>query len=501
MKSSLELGTSHKVQLKLGYAREHSDETYLGLSSGDFEMTPFRRYAATELAVMEWDRTQAVLEWRFRPSESLKIRTVAYHHWLDRSWTKLNGFAGGVDLHDLLYTDPDSGQGAVYLAILRGEEDSAGAGQNLLLGTNARQFHSFGAQSTLRWEQFGEQVSSSFEAGIRVHGDDVRRVHTEDPHVMVAGRMQQAELPTETILDSHAGVTALAAYVYEDLAVGKLHLFPSSRLEMVRGWREDQGSAAKPTLTRPSILPGFGVLYAFDDWTDAFASVHRGFSPVSPGQPEEILPEYSWNYEAGLRRNLGVFRGELVGFFNDYSNLTGQCTFSSGCDEQDLDRQFNGGRVHIVGIEAVSGLVIPVSKAMTLPINLTYTLTESRFLTDFNSDFAQFGRVESGDFAFVARHRGRLQTGFETERARLGLGLSYRGQMMDSAAAFGDETEIVVPELMLLDVGGGVEVSDNWSLYLSGTNLLNTQQLTAWRPWGARPTAPRQIMGGLKWRG
>ena len=49
------------VELKLGYGREQSHETYLGLSYADWERTPYRRYAASQDDLMRWDRTQAEL--------------------------------------------------------------------------------------------------------------------------------------------------------------------------------------------------------------------------------------------------------------------------------------------------------------------------------------------------------------------------------------------------------------------------------------------------------
>ena len=48
----------HQVKLKLGWSIESSNETYLGLSQTDFDSTPYRRYLATELAEMSWDRLQ-----------------------------------------------------------------------------------------------------------------------------------------------------------------------------------------------------------------------------------------------------------------------------------------------------------------------------------------------------------------------------------------------------------------------------------------------------------
>lgn len=498
LKSDLRFHPAHRLKLKVGYASELSHETYLGLSESDWESTPYRRYAASELGHMQWDRTQAVLEWVARPQSSVTVRTVAYHHWLSRAWTKFNGFSDGQDVHELLQAEPDSGQGAVYMAILRGDEDSTTSGQDLQIGTNDREFHSFGLQSTFGWEHHGERFSSVFEGGIRLHGDDVRRLHTEDPYAMSGGHLTPTGEATETTLDSHATAQALAAYVHEDIRMDRLHLFPSSRLEIVRGWREDEGSTAEEPLSRAALLPGLGSLYEVDDWTDLFVGMHRGFSPVAPGQPSEVRPEYSWNFEGGLRRRIGAVQAELVGFFNDYQNLTGQCTQSGGCVGDDLDRQFNGGAVHVYGLEAVGGLGLNISPGLSLPIDGTYTLTQSQFRTEFRSSFPQFGAVEVGDsLPYVPQHQASVGLGLESSRVRFRLGLSYRSELLDSA---GDFSEVeTLPALLLLDAGAKVLLTEQWSCYFTGSNLTNSTTITSWRPLGARPTAPLQVMAGLKW--
>jgi len=52
---------THNVELKLGYATEDSDETYLGLTDADFLANPYRRYAASQRDRMLWNRSQAQL--------------------------------------------------------------------------------------------------------------------------------------------------------------------------------------------------------------------------------------------------------------------------------------------------------------------------------------------------------------------------------------------------------------------------------------------------------
>jgi Fe(3+) dicitrate transport protein len=495
----------HQLQLKLGYGNESSNETYVGLTLSDYEADPYRRYAATQNGVMRWDRTQAELSWQARPSDALQLHTVAYHHYLTRAWTKLNGFRAGPDLHTLLAQAPDTGQAAVFLAILRGEEDTSTADQQLMIGTNDRTFHAFGVQSAARWEVNQEKVGSTFEAGVRLHGDIVDRLHTDDPHEMRSGRLQDSGDPDLTTMDSRATAEALALFVHEDLRLGRVHVLPGARVETIRTQldiAEDRtGPVTTPPddpITRTVVLPGLGVLGQVGEYVDVFAGAYRGFSPVAPGQPEEVQAELSWNTEAGLRAGDEFLHGELVGFFNDYDNISGACTFSGGCTDDQVGQQFNGGSVHVAGLESVAGVDVLLPGALTLPIEATYTYTWSAFQTGFVSAFPQFGAVEVGDaLPYVPQHQASARLTLQHPRFDVGAGVAARSEMLDAAGVF-PGTELDVPPLLLLDAAARVRVSERATVYATGTNLTNSTALTSWRPAGARPTAPLQVMAGVK---
>ena len=76
--------------IKVGYSDEGSNETYLGISDADFAENPYRRYAASRLARMEWHRQQyqfsQVLSWEDR----LDLRLTGYRHDFKRKWRKLS---------------------------------------------------------------------------------------------------------------------------------------------------------------------------------------------------------------------------------------------------------------------------------------------------------------------------------------------------------------------------------------------------------------------------
>ncbi|MEL6349945.1 MAG: TonB-dependent receptor, partial [Myxococcota bacterium] len=501
VKGRLGLSERHQLTLKLGYANETSNETYLGLSAADYDANPYRRYAASQRARMLWDRTQAELGWNVRVDRTFRLRTVAYHHYQSRAWTKFNAFSGAVNTHTLLQDPNPGGQSAVFVDILRGQEDSGDENQLLLIGTNDRQFHSYGVQSTARWSLPGEDVSSNLEAGVRVHRDDVVRIHTEDAFEMLNGTLNQTDDPTVTTLDSDAYSQAFSAHVQEDLRYKMLHLLPGARVEVIESFREDEGNDSLPTepITRATVLPGLGVLRALSPWMHAFAGVHRGFSPVAPGQAEDVEAEVSWNYEGGLRFYQGDLGTELVGFFNDYTNISGACTFSAGCTDDLVGQQFNGGEAWIYGLEAVIQHTILLPGDVSVPLSGNYTYTETQFRTSFSSGFAQFGNVLAGDsLPYVPRHQGSGQITLAHPRFSVGVNVKGHAGMLDEAKPWPIE-DTDVPALFLVDGAASVAIVDGWSAYVTATNLTQSTANTAWRPFGARPTAPLQAMVGVKW--
>ncbi len=490
--SDPELRVRHRLQLKVGYGREVSNETYLGLSAEDYPGTPYRRYAASELALMRWYRTQAEAAWTVEVGSNLDLRTVAYHHFMSRQWTKLNGFAGGPDLHALLQR-PGGGQAEVFAAILRGDEDSTSPDQTLRIGTNDRSFRNVGVQSRLHWRARSGIIASQLEVGVRLHADTVQRLHTEDPYLMSSGRLvADSEGTPATLLDARSGAVAFATHVHEDLGIGAFRVLPGLRMEHVRSTFEGTDPVSRTTL-----LPGLGLFGTVVPELDLFAGAHRGFSPVAPGQPQEVRPETSWSYEAGGRAHVGGFSGEAVGFIVDYLNISGQCTFSAGCTDDLIDQQFNGGKALVYGVEAVLGQRVTLPRQLSVVGEASYTWTASRFRTDFISRFPQFGNVAVGDrLPYTPEHQGSLRIAVEHPRFGAAVAATARAGMRDSAGQ-GAIDDTGVPPLLLLDASAYAMVAPSTRIYLTASNLTGSKALVSWRPFGARPTAPPQVMLGV----
>ncbi len=103
------------------------------------------------------------------------------------------------------------------------------------------------------------------------------------------------------------------------------------------------------------------------------------------------------NFELGTRFNFFGITGEFVGYYNDYSNLLGSdLAATGGSGSLDL---FNAGAATVKGIEFLVNYDVLRNStgSMTLPITFSYTLTDTRFDSDFESDDSIYGQVSKGD--------------------------------------------------------------------------------------------------------
>jgi Fe(3+) dicitrate transport protein len=494
------LDEGHGLELKLGYADERSDETYLGLTDADFRATPLRRYAASRRDRMEWWRTQVQLTYAFERGD-LGLRATAYRHDLDRAWTKLNEFRSGPGLSEIL-ANP-IGQNAVLAAILAGREDSQGLDQSLMVGTNDRRFVSQGVQVSGRWRLEGSAVDQRVDFGLRLHHDSIERNHDQDGFQMRSGVLVPDGTPTDVTVANTASTNAFAAHVQDEITFGRFLIVPGGRLELIQTRFVDRLADGPERTTFDAVaLLGLGAVYQLTREVSLLAGAHQGFSPVSPGQSDGVDPERSVNYEAGVRLAAPSVKAEVIGFFNDYFNLVAECTFSAGCGDEQLNQQFNAGAVHVYGLEAsVSVGEARLPLGLRLGAEAAYTLTLSEFQSSFASAAPQLGEVEEGDeLPYVPRHQGALRLRLSRAPFSIAAAATYVSEMRETAGqgtpAPGDRTE----DHLVVDLALHAAVGEASELYATTTNLLDDRHIAARRPFGARPGAPRQVMVGFKRR-
>lgn len=485
-----------ELELKLGLATEQSHETYLGLSPEDFAATPQRRYAASARDLMNWWRTQGALRWTLHAGEVFEFRAVAYRNDLRRDWFRLNAFREGPDLYELLASPA---AGSRWRALLAGEVDSASAREDLMLVDNLRTFVSQGLLLSAVGRAATGPLRHEVEAGVHLHHDDIVRHHSLHGFVMQHATLVPDGAEGQVIADNVAFTRALAVHLTDTVTWGHLLVAPGARLEVMGLGSADHldGSAGLNTQLVP--LLGMGAVYSFEFGASVLAGVHQGFSPVAPGQSPDIKPETALNSELGVRFSRAGLRAEVIGFWSEYSNITGECTGSTGCVGDQVNLQFNGGKARVLGVEALASIKRRVGAGVSLGADVTYTFTSAHFLSDFTSENSIWGNVVAGDeLPYVPQHEGQVRVRFAKGPVEAGVGAAFVGESRERAGQGVADASVRIPPRVSLDAQASIELGPA-RLYLTATNLTNQPALVARRPFGARPTAPLSFQVGFKY--
>lgn len=485
-------------QFKVGYSDEVSNETYLGLSDNDFYEDANRRYVASKDDKMDWEHYQFQVSHYIELNADTSIYTQAYRRDFDRDWDRLNSFNTNRSMQTIL-SSPDTGLNALFVEVLKGERDSLSAQESLLFTSNDRKYYSQGIESKLFWDTEWAGADLALDVGLRLHQDQVERHHRQDTYFM---RSQSLVFAGEQqLLTTHNKdiATAIASFVNANLDFGDFNITAGVRLEHIEGESNDHLTQTKTTNSDTVVMPGLGVFYKVTAELGLLLGVNKGYVPNSPGQAENIDPEESWNYEFGLRYSDTNIQSEIIGFYNDYSNLKGACTFSSGCNET-LDQEFNGGEVNVTGIEASLNSNIAISSNLSLPIRVAYTFTDAEFQNDFHSNFSQWGHVSKGDtLPYLPENQLSVEVALESEKWRTALLFKHQDSMQEAAGSATELTGLMTDELQQIDFSSWYNVSASLKAYFKIDNITDDSNIVSRRPFGARPGKPRQAILGIKY--
>ena len=345
--------------LKLGYADEDANETYLGLTRNDFEADANRRYAASRLDKSEWTHEQFQLTHQLEVNDFV-VTTDVYRNNFDRDWFKINGFNASNITLDGVLSDPIAN--AAYYNVLTGEASSANTDQQLRLGNNGRKFFSQGIQTRInnRYDFFGFQ--NDVEVGIRIHQDQVERHHTEQNYTMFVGGVLQAVTGTyKTTARNKNDALAVAVYIQDKIQIDDTVVSLGLRHENIESSKTTYGKItgikeSENTLKQSVWLPGIGVYSQLTEEIGILAGIYKGFTAATPGTADDVNPEESTNFELGTRFSGDwAFGGqaEVIAFVNNYSEFSGTCSFAQGsCDNNNTGEQSNAGSAVVYGLEA-----------------------------------------------------------------------------------------------------------------------------------------------------
>lgn len=489
-------------ELKLSYADENSDETYLGLTDADFNANPYRRYAASQPANMDTEHTQIMFTHNLS-NDVFSATTRVYRNDYERAWRKLGSLTSSSASLSAIMTNPELHEREY--AVITGEQNSVLDGETsmfLVMGTNDREYYSQGIQIDADYEFSLGGLDHKLAFGVRYHEDEIERKHFSENYQMLDGYAEKTAGDKVFTTTNIENTEALSVYIEDTVKLGNLTVSAGVRGEDMDMYYTDL--VDKDDWQRKSTqiwLPGVSGFYQVTENAGVLFGVHQGFVPSSPQQASDVKVEKSINYEFGGRFNDGATNIELVSFFNDYSNLKESCSQSSCGTQGDLDREFNGGEVNVYGLEAQLHQSYPISTQFDMPYSFTYTYTKSEFLESFESDFEQWGDISDGDSVqYLPEHQLNFEIGLAANNWETNLIVKYVSEMDEAAgdnvtlSGFKTESSVIV------DVSASYDLGQYGRIYGKVDNLTDEAYIISRRPYGARPNKPRQFVIGYKYQ-
>lgn len=492
----------HQFDIKLGYADEISDETYLGLTDADFDANPLRRYVISQYDLMDWTHKQASVNHFFDPGNDFTVNTTLYRRDFTRNWDKMNNFSGNAPLTSEILLDPHFPEHEVYYDLMTGEANSTGPNERILLKAQDRDFVSQGIQSEFNWSSLLAGYQNDLSIGIRYHEDEVRRDHSvREFDVRQGDIVEREEIPARLTTKNHVTAQALAVYVFNEITLGDLTLSGGLRSEYIR--TEHNNLLDNITILHDDtiLLPGVGINYKIVPQLRLLAGIHEGFVSVVPGSDADAQPEKSINYELGLRYTSPLLQATAMGFFSDYSNLTGTCTFALGCSAENLDLGFNTGEVDIWGLEMEMSKTFPriFNSSLDMPLRLVYTYTGSEFKNDFSSPRPDLIDVKAGDeLPNLPEHLLTVRIGLTDRLWQAALSYNYVAEMRTVAGIDEPIRRNRTDSQNVVDFSLNYQVTVRGQVYFTVNNMFNDVAIVSRRPFGARPAKPRTLLLGYK---
>lgn len=505
-------GSAHQLELKLQYAAQNSNQSYLGLTDGDFAASPYRRYGLSAFDSIETEHEQAILRYKYEFSERLSFTATAYNNEHARNWFKTEGidFDGSPDAGSFERTgwfniiqainggDSIAGLSSSELqAVLDGDADTPAG--SIQLRANDRTYYSRGVQFGANWTGEIAGASHDLRLGLRIHEDEEDRLQRNSTYSQVNGQLVLDDLGVLGNAGNRVQqADAVSLHIYDEIRLGNWTLSPGLRFEDIdqsrtryrdgaeRSFRDSRSNAVEVW------LPGIGALYEISPALSLVAGVHKGFTTPtnSPGTREEE----ALNYEAGFRYNQGNLNAEVIGFLSNYDNLLGVCTASSGSDCV-IGDAFNGDAATVQGLEVQLNTELANTGNISVPLNISYTHINGEFDTDI-ADTGFFGDVSAGDpIPYLPDNQLRLALGLVTGNWAGYVSGNYVDEVCVRASCdIFERTD----DTFTVDLSLNYQMNQQLTVFGRVENLTGEEAILGRHPYGARPNKDQTSTVGLR---
>lgn len=488
-----------ELEFKVKYSDEDSDDTYMGLTQADFESNPYTRYSASQLDNMSTEHTQYQINHHIKLSDRFTLGTSAYYNDFSRNWYKASKVGG----------DSLSKGGIENAAAF--DTNANGGSLEVKIKANSRDYLSKGIQTVLDADLNDHQV----KLGARFHKDEMDRFQWVDTYQLDSSyemTLTDAGTPGE---DSNRidSAEAIALFVHDEYTVGDFIINAGLRYEDMtierHDYSKDEEGNKRPDYDRnlkplhkentvDVLLPSLAVTYRVNDELIILGGIQKGFAPPAPGN-EVAENEESVNYELGLRFNQASFNGEALFFYSDYSNMHGNCTASQGCDDDNVGDQYNAGEVKVSGLEIKAGNEFAVGK-LIVPVDVTYTFTNTEFLNSFESGLDTWGDVTKGDeLPYVPESQLQFTAGLVGDNWRSDLLVRYMAEMRTTAGNGTIVEEELIENRTVVDLAAHYNLANNQEITLNIDNLLDEDYMATKTHGSIMVGKPRSITLGYKY--
>lgn len=310
LKSIIDINARHSLTWRGDFYQENSQSTF-GLTEAEYRnfgarYNPFKN---DEFATSRW-ATSATHDYQM--NEKVKFSTHFYWSEFNRDWWRQMNQQP---------TDTQCGT-AFREARLNGQAidvDSCNFTRGRL-----RNYETWGVAPTVHAEYTLGSINNTLDAGFRAHFESQYR-QTQDGNSAFARTGKVVE-------NNRRYAQAYSGFIQNRFSLGDWSMTPGVRVESVDYQRLNllPGQQAKGQSALIQPLPSFALNYDASKQASLFFGVHRGFAPprvedsvYNTGNPVEIGPELSWNYEVGIRgKPLTGLKTDLTYFRNDYQTLT-----------------------------------------------------------------------------------------------------------------------------------------------------------------------------------
>ena len=490
------------LTFKLQYSEDNDNETYLGLTDADFKADPYRRYLGSNEDYIDTEHFQLMATHYIKPLKNLTFTTKAYRNTFARNWYKLDGVNLGtstVSINSIL-EDPIK-----YNAEFNAINGSANTIANALrVKANNRNYEAQGIQSVGNYKLEKNAFTHEIEFGIRYHEDYEDRYQWVDGYAVNNKAMNRTNTGVPgTDSNRITSANAIASHILYNLSYDKFTFSPGVRYENIDLKSLDYGKSDIERTGKNIVveknnvgvwIPGIGILYDLNKMYNVFASVHKGFSP--PGAKAGEDAENSVNTEVGFRMNKNAFSGELIYYYNDFSNLQGSDNMSGGgSGTGDL---FNAGNAIVNGIEltATYDFLYNNTNQFRLPVTLSYTYTDTKLESTFASPI--WGNVVPGDeIPYIPTNQLSLMADFEFHKFQFAVGYRFVDAFRTRAGQGTIPANYKVDSYSVFDTSAKYLLSNNVTFMVNVMNLFDAENAVSRVPAGLRPAHPFGINAGI----